>query len=661
MHRITKLTIENYRAFYGSYSLDLPSGENLLLYGENGSGKSSLLLAIREWMESSNLDWKLSNFESQTNFFTEQGAKPVIDIRIEDFLPSTGEINPWVSQTLIGSYRCEATSTRTSRNSVVTLQWERHGFLTYRTLLQTYLVKDNNLFDLIVNGILGNIKIGGGAKSIRQRWKELTALKTMNKSQKLKDGIKNDIPGFNGEVGALIQQSLQPIVNGILSHFFKESKIKIAIGTPNLMLSPHRVKRANGSSARLFSGKEIKIGVDISETPVPQYETTLNEARLNAIAIALFLAGRIIHDEVARNHSGILLLDDIFIGLDTSNRIPLLQLLTSKSLNYVDSNGIEKTCLLFQEYQIIVSTYDRYWFNVAREWLGQKSKGQWESYEMYAYTLGSNRVGLNIDQPILKCYENNLGTGIRYFRDKFNPDYTASATFFRKAAEELLNRFLPDKLIEEVKKNKRKDDEDPEPKPVFLKDYIAVSKAYLTQLGEPNDIFDDLRGHLRTLLNPLSHFEREQSPIFRKELEEILVILQDKLPPFLDSVKSRVREVLPRNSKIRIRFQFGRRHIGYYELLTGNDLYIIKDSASGKYKFSGVSFTISSGVENNNHTIKTHKNKPPKTDLQSIKRIEDAYNYLVGVLPTASTMPNYIDACKFVQNNKVRPLKDLLF
>ncbi|MBK7037869.1 MAG: AAA family ATPase [Bacteroidetes bacterium] len=41
--RVTDISINNYRAFYGEHHINLDKdGKNLMLYGENGSGKSSL-------------------------------------------------------------------------------------------------------------------------------------------------------------------------------------------------------------------------------------------------------------------------------------------------------------------------------------------------------------------------------------------------------------------------------------------------------------------------------------------------------------------------------------------------------------------------------------------------------------------------------------------
>ena len=43
--KIKKLTIKNFKAFYGEYNFDFDS-KNILIYGENGSGKSSLYWAL---------------------------------------------------------------------------------------------------------------------------------------------------------------------------------------------------------------------------------------------------------------------------------------------------------------------------------------------------------------------------------------------------------------------------------------------------------------------------------------------------------------------------------------------------------------------------------------------------------------------------------------
>src|SRR5687768_678344 len=56
--RITKIETKNFRAF-GSRPLKVDltaNGKNLLVYGENGSGKSSLFFALRDFLECAERD-----------------------------------------------------------------------------------------------------------------------------------------------------------------------------------------------------------------------------------------------------------------------------------------------------------------------------------------------------------------------------------------------------------------------------------------------------------------------------------------------------------------------------------------------------------------------------------------------------------------------------
>ena len=54
MKKITKIQLKNYRAYYGKYAaISLVKGENVLIYGENGSGKTSLFRAINDFFNAS--------------------------------------------------------------------------------------------------------------------------------------------------------------------------------------------------------------------------------------------------------------------------------------------------------------------------------------------------------------------------------------------------------------------------------------------------------------------------------------------------------------------------------------------------------------------------------------------------------------------------------
>lgn len=50
--KITRFGLQSFRAFDENFELDLDGGKNLLLHGENGSGKSSLYWALYTFLQS---------------------------------------------------------------------------------------------------------------------------------------------------------------------------------------------------------------------------------------------------------------------------------------------------------------------------------------------------------------------------------------------------------------------------------------------------------------------------------------------------------------------------------------------------------------------------------------------------------------------------------
>jgi len=49
--KITQIDLKNFRAFYGDQTIKLKDGKSLLVLGENGSGKSSVYFALKDFFE----------------------------------------------------------------------------------------------------------------------------------------------------------------------------------------------------------------------------------------------------------------------------------------------------------------------------------------------------------------------------------------------------------------------------------------------------------------------------------------------------------------------------------------------------------------------------------------------------------------------------------
>lgn len=76
--RITEIHIKNYRAFYGENHICLDKdGKNLMVYGKNGSGKSSLFTALQDFLKSS-----VSKIEVEENIFVPTLQKNTAIIKV---------------------------------------------------------------------------------------------------------------------------------------------------------------------------------------------------------------------------------------------------------------------------------------------------------------------------------------------------------------------------------------------------------------------------------------------------------------------------------------------------------------------------------------------------------------------------------------------------
>ena len=61
--KIQSIEITNYKAFLGTDKIKV-GGKSLFIYGENGSGKSSLYYALKDFSQSSLEDINLADLES---------------------------------------------------------------------------------------------------------------------------------------------------------------------------------------------------------------------------------------------------------------------------------------------------------------------------------------------------------------------------------------------------------------------------------------------------------------------------------------------------------------------------------------------------------------------------------------------------------------------
>ena len=477
--KISQIIVSNYRAFYNEkgeerskYTIELKDGKNLLIYGENGSGKSSFYKALKDLFRSSvDPDYRLIE-----NIFAKE-----LELDEQPFIEITFKGNNQPDET----YCFSADPHRNAVNDETLRSIARaRSFMTYRDLLKVHFVNDPevNLFNFLFekNGLLADLP-NPTPSSPETNLKYYDLLRVV-KANPDDVNIKDLALGVNQTLG-----DLSTILNHLLQYFDKSISVTFSQLTEESVRTGIQVVKIN----------VIYFGADLSGS-AEQYHDFLNEARLSALAICIFLAA---HLSVPSPDYKILFLDDVFTGLDMSNRMPLLDILTDPV--------IKGTAETFADHQIFLTTYDRQWYELARNDLGSST---WHFHEMYI-----DHHSQGFDHPIWLPGEDDFEKAQFYFKTK---QYPACANYQRKICETLIKRFLPENKKYDALPNG-------EIVPINKLDtFITKLKLYLEENGLSFTPFIKLKGCLRVVMNPLSHDDFE-SPVYKRELQLVFEIIDE--------------------------------------------------------------------------------------------------------------------------------------
>ncbi len=532
MKRITQIDIENFRAFYGSYTICLPEGQNLLVYGENGSGKSSLYKALNVHLASS----RHAATPFTKNNYRPASADGLIKITFADTDSTSGEIIAGSEQDLDFGSASITNGVNFVQNAELT-----KGFLDYRILLAVYnhSQPNPNLFSLILFELLQNFIPVGAAFSLGKRFIELTdeiANAYTRQTWMYRIAISNLIA-----YETILRNTLDRIFVQLNYFLMKYFKINLRVG---YQLRPFV---ASPYSWRVIPS-ELKLTIKHNGILVVHQSDYLNEARLSALSVCLYLAAQ---KQIPQNIDyKILFLDDVFIGLDSGNRIPIAKILNEE----------------FSDYQIFITTYDRNWFELAQRFFKSQSAKSWNSIELYSTLQRSGAI--NFEVPILIPYEENFDKGTFYLHHKSRPDYPAAANFFRKSLEELLKSHLPDHEI--------RDENYALIETYRLGALVTSGLNFLQKINANNAVLLELQNALPSLLHPLSHYELS-TQVYRAELERVEELIP-KLEKQLSDLKLTYKVFIPKGRLIKLNFVISSTDTGYYDIYSKETIYILRDA-----------------------------------------------------------------------------------
>lgn len=476
--KIKSIQFYDYRVFYAEseadkkdYFINIDS-KNLLIFGENGSGKTSFFRGLKDIIHQED--------------FTSHFKTPILYDGYLEITFDDGSIDKF-----------DATGSKATKPELVNIS-KLNSFLSYKELLRTHLDYDDvdeiNYFKIIVNDILKEHKLKT-LGNLESAWNnlinrniaeeieivnnsvpaEITEEEAKEQIEILKDNYENQINKFNDEFDELLE-SINEDIGNIAKYFNQGISIKFEL---------EKLTKEN------LSKPNLNAKVDYAASKLPSHHKFLNEARLSAIAISIYLSAA--QKNPTAGAMKFLFLDDIFLGLDLNNRLPLLDILKDK----------------FSDWQIFLTTYDRHWFEVAKQYL---ETSKWESIEMYATAM----EGKAFEKPIILQSENHFSKAQKYFKIG---DYPASLNYLRKELESLIKERLPEESTRSY-----------EGKPHQLGHLWELLVERYERNKQGNLITEKIKSELKitrfSLLNPQSH-DNLSAPVYKYELVRSFELVKD--------------------------------------------------------------------------------------------------------------------------------------
>ena len=458
--RITKIEIKNFRAFYGAYQIDLhKAGKNLIVYGENGSGKTSLYEALRRFLESSEGGHQ---FKPHQNIFNSDEGYIKLHLRAD-------------AQSKQDTYEWSNTVNDETNDELLIEASRAKGFLDYKDLLEThYLHRENevvNVFGLLVKNLLANAISDQTERSLAEDWADIQFPIPDQSTIDQIAGLEVRIANFNDELTRRLTE-LQTKASEILQKFGY-----------NVALDLDFQGITYNNENKTLDNQEILLKVEFFDRSIPAHHRFLNEAKLSAIAIAIYFSSILLQPE---SDLKILALDDVLIGLDMSNRLPVLDVLDE----------------YFSDYQIFLTTYDKAWYEIVKQRTAHE--GKWKAVEFYFGQTDAYEIPVYAEN---KAYLDKA----REYLDA--NDYKACAIYLRTAFEVMIEDFCDTKRLP-VRYHRSRDRLDSQD----FWDPIKVENGKSGFLDA--SLIGDIELYRTRILNPLSHTTIANIP--KKEIEDAI-------------------------------------------------------------------------------------------------------------------------------------------
>ena len=484
MPAINRIHICGFKAFPNDFELQL-EGKNLLMYGENGSGKSSIYYALHCMFQA---PLKPDAGKKYFDPASEQHLKNLnnLDADSKIWIDFDGR-HPFIYNIDKEGYQFTLLGGKHPLPAQINGCFVNHQFLFHFFNFRNS--QRINLFPVFIKDILPFCKDDNTGLHIGEMYDEITA-SIIKKGRHIHPDYISNIEYFNKAVKKVVED-----INIYASDRYNESfkdeddnELVIRLRYDSNFDKPEddtneywlkydniiELVKENGEiKERKSSYKKLNepfIGLEISEKmpdgnlrKIVKPHTYFNEAKLTAIALAVRFA--LLNIEKPAD-GRFLALDDMLISLDMSNRAKVVDFLLKIS----------------DKYKIYLFTHDKMFFEYFKH-KTKKNQDAWVYKEIY----------MDYDKtPYIRNSEDYLGQAEHYIKQH---EYEIAGNFLRKEAEAFCKNFLP-------KKKQLTGDF----AHLDLNGLIMNCKDYAAESGVIDiSIFNELDEHRKFILNPSSH------------------------------------------------------------------------------------------------------------------------------------------------------------
>jgi energy-coupling factor transporter ATP-binding protein EcfA2 len=448
MSAINELKIKNFKAFNEESVLKL-GGKHLLLYGENGSGKSSIYWSLYTLLQSTtkSIDEIEKYFDKANNENLLNLSSTTDDSHIK--ISAFDEVDTFHKINRAG-YTLEGTTTRAF--SYLEALNNSSDFIAHRLLINFYNFRNSkeiNLWEVFVRDIFPFITVAyrGRTYTLSQLHKEIKetlpywSFNLTRRTFKVRQSNHHQRIAINNKINALNQalNTELAVINGLVNTFYAdnfkedyEENLEISLQySTELLFGDIVQKEKRGVIDYFFHSKKhvklnnpfIKLNIrnqkeDGSWQDILRPQSYFNEAKLTQIALSIRFA--LTEQRMGVFDGQFLALDDLLVSLDMSNRDKVLDIILGKFAT---------------KYKIYLFTHEKSFFDFCLYKIKQyNQKTKWNIQEIYEPPKKGK------EPTIIDSDFSNYDKAEKYFNAK---DYIATSLYLRKEFEKVVKERLP--------------------------------------------------------------------------------------------------------------------------------------------------------------------------------------------------------------------------